>query len=113
MGMFMDKLPALLLGNVGGLSFLLGLGIVLYLFYYYICLTFKSYIMYCVVYSDNFKPYYFRAFKCVGSLASGVSNTMQGYTVMPGRFESKSEAQDYADYLDSIGYANEMDELFI
>jgi hypothetical protein len=69
--------------------------------------------MYCVVYSDNFKPYYFRAFKCVGSLASGVSNTMQGYTIMPGRFESASEAQDQADYLNTTNIADEMDELFI
>jgi hypothetical protein len=67
--------------------------------------------MYCVVYSDNFRPNYFRAFKCVGSLANSVSNTMKGYTIMPGRFESKSEAQDHADYLDSICYADLMDEL--
>lgn len=67
--------------------------------------------MYCVVYSDNFRPNYFRVFKCVGIISNGVSPTMVGHYTMPGRFESKSDAQDYADYLDSICYADLMDEL--
>lgn len=62
--------------------------------------------MYCVVYSDNFKPYYFQVFRFTKSC------TLKG-TVMPFRYESRAEAQDQADYLNSVGYADEMDELFI